>query len=186
MSWHEAEAEVGKRFADIVRALPWDLRRFEALVGLPPAASENRESILASPAGAAAESVGAHLAEYGLSPLTFTYAAQGVARALRNGRRRQRQSGVKVCVTAEEQIAEIAAFCRVEKTVARKLLIWLQQASAYTSDIIPGFVAGMHEKHLYFGKSAAALERRLNPARFQENQAVQDAAMFYHEYDVEH
>lgn len=185
-SWDEAEAEIGKRFADMVRSLPWDLSQFTTLADLPPATPESRDSMLASPAGSAAESVGADLAEYGLSPLTFTYAAQGVARVLRKGRRKQRQSGVEVCVTAEEQIEEIAAFCRIEKNVARKLLIWLQQASAYSSDIIPGFVAGMQEKHLYFGKSAAALERRLKSAQFREHQADQDADVFYQEYDAEH
>lgn len=181
MSWQESEAQIGTRFAAIVRSLPGHLRRFEAFTNLPLVDAKSRQAILASPACVAAESVGVDLAEYGLSPLTFIGAAQGVARALRKGMRRQRQSGVEVYVTADEQIAGIAAFCRVDKVVARRILIWLQRASEYSSDIIPGFVARMNEKHLFFGKSAAALE-----AKFRQDRTQDVAEPFYEEYNAEH
>jgi hypothetical protein len=159
-SREEEESELGYRFARMLESLPWALQHFSALEGLPAVDSEESKRLMESPASANAGKFGRRLASYGLSPLTFNYAAQAVARSLRKEARRRRHSLPPSKVATLEQIAQIATFCRLEADAARRLLAWLQAAAAHAPDIIPGFVARSSEdRKLFFARNAEALDR---------------------------
>jgi hypothetical protein len=125
------EWEIGTRFKMQLEQLPARFFEFDELQSLPVAPEAEQLRALKSPATLAAGRAGARLARFGMSPLTFHYAAQAASDLVYSSKK------LNEAVTPQDVVDEISATCGCTAAAARQLFTWLIRAADHI-DIFPG------------------------------------------------
>jgi len=139
------EREIGRMFGRWIEQLPLAFYEFEELQSLPGASESEQVRAAASPATIACGAVGARLARFGITPLTFFYAAQAVSNLISAAEKKNAVAKI----TKQDLIEEVAATCECSPEMARLLLIWLNRASDYI-DVFPGLTTERQAGRIVF------------------------------------
>jgi hypothetical protein len=154
------EAEIGLTFRDwIERRLPEACAGFAQLQSLPLVGKAERTEAERSPSSLAAGRAGRDLARFGVTPLTFFYAAQAVSNLVREA---EQVADRRSALTKEEVIDEVAATCHCSQNTAVHLLAWLSRAADYV-DVFPGFKTEKHAGRISFHRKKTLPQRAARP-----------------------
>lgn len=134
------EQGAGEYFASLVRKAP-NQARFSEFAHLRPIPAAAVMELLATPAAVAAGTSAVRPAMYGLTPVTFVYAAQAVSNVVYRARHENGEVFVAVeDIRENDLVREIVLTCECRIHVATALFRWLMNTADVVRDIFPGFV----------------------------------------------